>query len=113
MGRYRGVRPVSGLSSRTAEVPYERPAPRKQAGYRCDRGHVFEVTFAAAAEPPGVWECRCGALAAASQSTAGTARESEHDRRMAQVFQRRSIAELEELLAERLAELPTLRVHAR
>lgn len=112
--RHRAVRPAPDTRpARTAEVPWESPAPRQPAAYRCERGHVFAVAFAAAAEPPRLWSCRCGAPAAAGQPSATAPRESEHDRRMAQVLARRSVAELEELLAERLALLATVRAEAR
>jgi hypothetical protein len=101
----RGVRPASGQSSRTAEVPYVQPAARQQAAYLCARGHLLTVPFAAGADIPTAWDCRCGAPASRPGSgQLGPAVEDQHDRRMAQVFDRRTVAELEELLAERLAE---------
>jgi hypothetical protein len=95
----------------------EPPAPRQQAAYRCVRGHAFEVVFAAEVEPPGSWDCRCGALArhlladlAAAGPGASVATEpSEHERRMGQLLERRSVAELKQLLADRLAELAAAR----
>jgi RNA polymerase-binding protein len=94
---------------RAPEVPYERPAPRQLAAYRCARGHSFQVPFAAAAEVPAQWDCRCGAAARRPDAPAASAlvaeHESEHERRMTQVFRRRRVADLEQLLAGRLAEL--------
>ena len=83
-------------------MPYEEPAPRQEAPYTCTRGHRFVVTFAAEVTPPGEWECRCGAPAGATPPASA---ESEHERRMGQVLGRRSLAELEQLLADRLTEI--------
>ncbi len=33
---------------------------RKQVMYECPQGHEFGVAMAVDAEPPAVWECRCG-----------------------------------------------------
>jgi uncharacterized protein with gpF-like domain len=99
-------------ASNTAEVPYDRPAPRQVVPYRCERGHEFEVTFAAGADPPAEWNCRCGARAsitAAAGAILAVPDESEHERCIRLVLQRRSPAELELLLAERLAELTRIR----
>ncbi|SRR6266566_756558 len=92
-----------------AEVPYERPAPRQLVPYRCDRGHVFEVPFAAAAEPPGEWACRCGMLARLPGTAANGPGESEHDRCMRLLLLRRIPAQLGEILAEQLAEMAAQR----
>jgi hypothetical protein len=35
-------------------------APRKVAVYLCTREHLVPVPFAADAETPQTWECRCG-----------------------------------------------------
>ena len=35
-------------------------APRKVAVYLCTREHLMPVPFAAEAETPSTWECRCG-----------------------------------------------------
>src|SRR5580692_2870150 len=88
----------------------EVPAARQQGACRCERGHDFEVTFAAGAELPQASDCRCGARArraggGASLPPGG----SDHERRMAQLRGRRSSAELEQILADRLAELAAMR----
>lgn len=92
-------------------------APRQQAPYRCERGHEFMLTLAAEIEPPATWDCRCGAPAdhlvdvgaAAAADGSVPAGQSERERRMAQLLQRRSVAELERILAGRLAELGAAR----
>ena len=64
-------------------------APRREVAFDCPKGHHFSIPFAAEAEIPAIWECRvCGA-------TAFTA--------AVDLMERRTIADLEEVLAERLA----------
>jgi hypothetical protein len=92
-------------SSTTAEIPYERLAPRQLAPYVCARGHRFEVTFAADVEAPAAWECRCGAPAAAAAAGHDGGAAGDHSRHVATVFGRRTQAELENLLAARLAQV--------
>jgi hypothetical protein len=95
----------------------EPPAPRREAPYRCERGHEFTVTLAAEIEPPWTWDCRCGApahrlidaVATAAADDITFADRSEHERHMEQLLQRRTAAELEEILADRLAELAAMR----
>jgi RNA polymerase-binding protein len=95
----------------------EVPAPRQQAAYRCDRGHRFTVTFAADVQSPEAVDCRCGAGAHHAESTNVMTTESanvvivdsDHQRRMVQLRGRRTPAELEQILADRLAELAAMR----
>jgi RNA polymerase-binding protein len=98
--------PMHGRSpwqaNRTGEVPYERPAPRQLAPYTCTRGHEFTVTFAANVTPPPGWDCRCGAPAGPVERAGG---ETDRERCMRLLLMRRSPAELEQLLARRLAEI--------
>jgi hypothetical protein len=51
----------------------------------------------------------CADLAAAGVGADVAAEPSEHERRMGQLLERRSVAELEQLLADRLAELAAAR----
>jgi RNA polymerase-binding protein len=41
-------------------APSSAYAPRKIVSYLCDREHLVAVPFAADAEIPETWECRCG-----------------------------------------------------
>jgi RNA polymerase-binding protein len=41
-------------------APSSAYAPRKIVSYLCDREHLVAVPFAADAEVPETWECRCG-----------------------------------------------------
>lgn len=79
-------------------------AARQQVGYRCTRGHEFEITMSVEAEVPAVWECpRCGSEA---ESTAGIEREEKAEKPQRthwdMLLERRSEKELEEILTERL-----------
>jgi hypothetical protein len=94
------------------------PAPTRQVPYQCPDGHTFHVGLSAEAEVvPVSWTCRtCGA--AATTSLAGAVEVPVHNRRSGpssktpwqQLRERRSIAELEALLDERLV---LLRGHGR
>jgi len=83
-----------------AEDPHEALCPRQRVSYTCQRGHAFEVVFAASATAPAAWDCRCGKPAGLCDQSAA---EPELQRRMTQVRQRRNEAELEQLIADRIA----------
>ena len=89
----------------TPDDPREEPCPRQLVSYVCDRGHDFAVTFAAGIKVPAAWDCRCGRPA--GLAAAPDAGRTQHDRRMGLVLQRRSPAEGEQLLADRLNEMRT------
>ncbi|MEX2290904.1 MAG: RNA polymerase-binding protein RbpA [Mycobacteriales bacterium] len=82
-------------------------APRSRTAYDCPDAHATEVPFAAEAEIPSIWECRvCGAPAllrdgAQPEEKKGKPARTHWD----MLLERRSPAELEEVLAERLAVL--------
>jgi len=82
-------------------------APRVSVRYGCEHNHNFALTFAEDAPAPSHWDCpRCGRTALRQDGTpcaAPVARpaRSHWDR----LLQRRTIPELEQLLAERLQEL--------
>jgi hypothetical protein len=114
------VRVMPSPAGPSGEVPYDRPAPCKRVAYRCARGHAFEVTFAATADMPSAWECRCGSGATlageavlAAATTAAQLAQSEHERHLGQLLQRRSVADLEQLLDARIAELAAQRRESR
>src|SRR5512142_1311324 len=85
---------VSYESDRNTEL-----APRQTREYLCAKGHRFEVPFAVDAEVPITWEC--------------TFDGNEPEQKKAKpprthwdmLLERRSIAELEDILAERLNEV--------
>lgn len=84
------------------------PADRHHQTYHCPRGHTFVVTFAAGATPAAAWACpRCGTPApnspggAMPPATPDRARKTHWE----QLRARRSLPELEALLAEARAAL--------
>ena len=98
-------RSVPGTGAGLAPRPGAQPASRQQAAYRCARGHAFTVALAAGIEPPATWTCRCGAPARPAGSTDPGGGQTERGRRMAVLLRRRTRAQLEQLLAERLADI--------
>ena len=98
--------------SRLGAVSYETDrnhdlAPRRMARYACPKGHDFEVPFSGEAEIPAVWECRLHGLE--SKIVDGSQLEEKAVKpartHWDMLLERRTIPELEELLAERLEEL--------
>ena len=92
-------------------------AARQQVGYRCKRGHEFEITMSVEADIPATWECpRCGAE---SLSVAGIEPEVKAEKpartHWDMLLERRSEKELEDILKERLELLRALllRTHNR
>ena len=79
-------------------------APRQRIAYSCPAGHDFEVPMAEEAEVPATWECpRCST---AAHRVDGDVPQPKQDKPVRthwdMLLERRSIPELEELLAERL-----------
>ena len=98
----------SGLGSKSFEdeqgVEF---AARREIEFDCPRDHHFALTFAVEAELPTVWECpRCGMEARRSDGVVPEVKETKPARtHWDMLLERRSIAELEELFAERLGML--------
>ncbi len=79
-------------------------APRQSIAYDCPRGHHFEVPFSVEADVPLIWECVCGAESLRADAAQPDDKKGKPARtHWDMLLERRSIAELEELLAERLA----------
>jgi hypothetical protein len=97
-------RSMPGAGTGIAERPGTQPASRQQAAYRCARGHAFTITLAAGIDVPATWGCRCGAPAPSAGSPDPGSGQTERERCMALLLRRRTRAELEQLLAERLAD---------
>jgi RNA polymerase-binding protein len=101
------LRPLRGRtpwpSVGSPDDPREDLAPRQLVPYVCDRGHTFEVCFAAGIKVPDGWQCKCGKPA--GLAAAPEAAPTEHERRMTQLLGRRSRAEGEQILADRLSEM--------
>lgn len=79
-------------------------AARRETAYDCPKRHHFSLTFSAEADIPSVWECpRCGAESLRADGERPEAKEEKQVRTHWDMLrERRSIAELEDLLAERL-----------
>ncbi len=83
-------------------------APRFQAHYDCPNGHTTILPFAAEADVPVLWECRCGAQAVLRDAQRPDPKPTKPQRtHWDMLLERRTIAELEELLDERLDLLRT------
>ena len=80
-------------------------APRREVAFDCPKGHRFTVPFSAEAEIPVNWECRvCGSLALTAAGDVAAPKKAKPPRsHWDMLMERRSIADLEEVLAERLA----------
>lgn len=84
-------------------------APRQDVEYGCPNGHRFEIPFAAEADVPPMWECRvCGAQALRVDGVAPEEKPGKPTRtHWDMLLERRTVADLEEVLAERLEVLRT------
>ncbi len=72
--------------------------------YTCPEGHVSELPFSVEADIPSLWECRCGLDARLNDGPEPDLKPAKHQRtHWDMLLERRSVAELEELLEERLA----------
>lgn len=99
----------SRLGSTSYETTHGRElAPRQITAYVCPEGHEFVVPFSDEAESiPAEWECRqCGKTALLVNGPAPDAKVTKHVRtHWDMLLERRTRAELEDVLAERLAHL--------
>lgn len=95
--------------SRLGAISYETDrdtelAARQAADYRCTRGHVFTVPFSQEADIPPTWECKFDGTPA--QLIGGDEPEPRKVKpartHWDMLLERRTIAELEEVLNERL-----------
>jgi rubredoxin len=82
-------------------------APRLSVGYDCPRGHSFAMPFASDADVPPTWECRvCGAIALRRDGEQPEPKKTKPARtHWDMLLERRSIDDLEDVLAERLSEM--------
>jgi hypothetical protein len=102
-----GERSLRG--SRLGSVSYETerntaPIERQYVEYRCTAGHQFTVPFADDAEVPDTWECKFDGSSAKLVGGAEPAPKKVKPPRTHwdMLLERRSIDDLEEVLAERL-----------
>jgi rubredoxin len=82
-------------------------APRQSVTYDCANGHRFAMPFSLEADIPEVWECTvCGAEALRVDGTRPEPKQGKPARtHWDMLLERRSVKELEVLLAERLEQL--------
>lgn len=90
---------VSYESDRNTEL-----APRQAREYLCPKGHRFGVPFAVDAEVPATWECKFdGTVARLVDGTEPEQKKVKPPRtHWDMLLERRSMEDLEEVLAERL-----------
>lgn len=107
-GALRGTRLGSTSYESDSGVEF---APRQITVYDCPRGHVTSLPFAHDAEIPYDWECATCGAGAILRNGVEPERKPEKAARTHwdMLLERRSIAELEEVLAERLAILHEMR----
>ena len=99
-GALRGTR--LGATSYETDHPVEL-APRQIVHYDCPEGHTVSMPFSVEADVPFVWECRCGAEAVIRDGAKPEDKPTKHVRtHWDMLLERRTIEDLEELLAERL-----------
>ncbi|HVW80202.1 MAG TPA: RNA polymerase-binding protein RbpA [Mycobacteriales bacterium] len=82
-------------------------APRREVVYDCPSGHETRMLMASDAEVPATWECRsCGVVASLRDGDSVDPKAAKTVRsHWDMLLERRSIADLEDVLNERLAEL--------
>ena len=79
------------------------PAARQDITYICPHGHTITVPLSVEADVPALWECRCGAQALRENTELPEAKPSKPARtHWDMLMERRTTAELEVLLEERL-----------
>lgn len=101
---------TSMKGTRLGALSYERdehvaPAERRIVRYECPQGHITDVPyFVDADEIHREWTCRCGETAIAEEIAPEEPKPERPVRtHWDMLLERRTIADLEELLAERLA----------
>lgn len=89
-------------------------AARQIVEYVCASGHVTSLPFSVEAEVPTLWECRCGLEGLRRDAELPEAVATRHVRsHWDMLLERRTVAELEELLSERLELLRSGQLHRR
>ena len=79
------------------------PAARQRVTYHCPNDHVFAVPLSVEADIPALWECRCGSMALRENAEQPDAKPAKPVRtHWDMLMERRTTAELEVLLEERL-----------
>ena len=105
--------------SRLGAVSYETDrdhdlAPRRIVQYRTDNGEIFDIPFADDAEVPATWPCKNGMEGKLLEGAAPEEQKKTKPPRTHwdMLLERRSVEDLEEVLAERLDVLRGRRTRA-
>ncbi|GAB3270280.1 RNA polymerase-binding protein RbpA [Kineosporia babensis] len=102
-----------GASSLESESGIQ-PAARQDIRYNCKNGHSIVVPMSMEADVPPLWECRCGEFALREDAELPEPKATKPARtHWDMLMERRTTAELETLLEERLALLRSGRFHGR
>lgn len=89
-------------------------APRQAVTYICSSGHETTMPFSIEADVPMLWECRCGTEALIRDGARPEAKVNKAPRtHWDMLMERRTTADLEVLLAERLDLIRSSTVSAR
>src|SRR5260370_25270177 len=90
-------------------------APRQDVAFDCPNGHHFSVPFAAEAELRATWECRvCGSIDIAATGESPSPKKAKPPRsHWDMLMERRTVEDLEAVLAERLEVIRERRVTGR
>ncbi|MDR2566023.1 MAG: RNA polymerase-binding protein RbpA [Bifidobacteriaceae bacterium] len=81
-------------------------AERVEVAYDCPDGHTTILPFALEAEVPDYWQCRCGMVAILRDAVNPILPKEKRQRsHWDMLMERRTVEELEEVLAERLGVL--------
>ncbi|SDY70484.1 RNA polymerase-binding protein [Saccharopolyspora shandongensis] len=104
-----------GIEPSLSKASDQRAAPRRVVRYACPKNHEFEMQFSGDAEVPPAWECRMHGTESLCLDG------GEPEQRIAKpprthwdmLLERRTLPQLENLLAERLTLLWKRRVNAR
>ena len=79
------------------------PAARQDVVYHCPNGHTVVVPLSVEAEVPALWECRCGAMALRENHERPDEKPVKPARtHWDMLMERRTVEDLEAVLAERL-----------
>jgi len=107
----RGSRLGTQSQEKTTGISY---SPRQTVKYVCPKGHTSEMIFSAEAEIPHTWQCKQCPETATTDAVEAPAQIVGHVTKthLDQLLERRSRDELEEILAEALADLKKRRAAA-
>lgn len=102
-----------GSSSLESETGIQ-PAERQDVTYHCANGHVTVVPMSIEADVPPLWECRCGESALREDTDRPEPKAVKPARtHWDMLMERRTTAELQQLLDERLELLRSGRLKGR